>query len=290
MKKSIAIILIVLLILICTNIPSYALGFVVGVKPDQTTVAPGSSVTVVLSLNNMNVGGSGMKVFSCTIDYDENIFEPIERESIAGLNEWKDVSYNTQNKKILLERDTFISSDSEICKITFKVKEGTTAESAQIKIINPSTSNNKMDIDGTGGQVTIALKKLSSGKYEITGDNKIKDIPPNTTLDELKKNLTGGENTTIKDKDGNTISSGNVGTGATVTTSSGDVYTVIVKGDVNGDGKFTTTDISKLKLHLIDLEVLQEPYKTAADVSKDGLISSTDLAKFKKAITGIEEL
>ena len=289
MKRTITITLVALIILIFTNIPSYALGFIVGVKPAQTTVSPGSTVDVTISVNNMNIGGDGMKVFSGILNYDTNIFEEITAKDITGLNSWE-VSYNAETKKILLDRKDFITEDAEICKITFKVKDGVETENTQIKITNPSTSNNRIDIDGTEGQATISLKKLSSGKYEITDDNEIKNVLPNTTVGDLKDNLTGGENTTIKDKDGNTISSGNIGTGSTVTTPSGDVYTVIVKGDLNGDGKFTTTDISKLKLHLIDLEVLQEPYKTAADVSKDGLISSTDLAKFKKAITGIEEL
>ena len=256
MKRTITITLVALIILIFTNIPSYALGFIVGVTPAQTTVSPGSTVDVTISVNNMNIGGDGMKVFSGILNYDTNIFEEITAKDITGLNSWE-VSYNAETKKILLDRKDFITEDAEICKITFKVKDGVETENTQIKITNPSTSNNRIDIDGTEGQATISLKKLSSGKYEITDDNEIKNVLPNTTVGDLKDNLTGGENTIIKDKDGNTISSGNIGTGSTVTTPSGDVYTVIVKGDLNGDGKVTLTDLAQLKLHMVETTLLQ---------------------------------
>ena len=253
MKKSIAITLIALIILIFTNIPSYALGFIVGVTPDKTTVSPGGTVEITISVNNMNIGGDGMKVFAGILDYDTNIFEEVTAKDITGLNDWT-VSYETENKKLLLDRKDFITDDAELCKITLKVKDGVETENAQIKVTSPATSNNRIDIDGTEGKTTISLKKLSSGKYEVTDDNKIKDVLPNTTLEDLKNNLTGGENTTIKDKDGNTISSGSIGTGSTVTTPSGDVYTVIVKGDINGDGKITLTDLSLMKELLLNVK------------------------------------
>lgn len=289
MKRTITITLVALIILIFTNIPSYALGFIVGVKPAQTTVSPGSTVDVTISVNNMNIGGDGMKVFSGILNYDTNIFEEITAKDITGLNSWE-VSYNAETKKILLDRKDFITEDAEICKITFKVKDGVETENTQIKITNPSTSNNRIDIDGTEGQATISLKKLSSGKYEITDDNEIKNVLPNTTVGDLKDNLTGGENTIIKDKDGNTISSGNIGTGSTVTTPSGDVYTVIVKGDLNGDGKVTLTDLAQLKLHMVETTLLQEPYKSSADIDGDGKVTLTDLGKLKRVLAELETL
>ena len=289
MKRTITITLVALIILIFTNIPSYALGFIVGVTPAQTTVSPGSTVDVTISVHTMNIGGDGMKVFSGILNYDTNIFEEITAKDITGLNSWE-VSYNAETKKILLDRKDFITEDAEICKITFKVKDGVETENTQIKITNPSTSNNRIDIDGTEGQATISLKKLSSGKYEITDDNEIKNVLPNTTVGDLKDNLTGGENTIIKDKDGNTISSGNIGTGSTVTTPSGDVYTVIVKGDLNGDGKVTLTDLAQLKLHMVETTLLQEPYKSSADIDGDGKVTLTDLGKLKRVLAELETL
>ena len=289
MKRTITITLVALIILIFTNIPSYALGFIVGVTPVQTTVSPGGAVDVTISVNNMNIGGDGMKVFSGILNYDTNIFEEITAKDITGLNSWE-VSYNAETKKILLDRKDFITTDTELCKITFKVKDGVETENAQIKITSPSTSNNRIDIDGTEGKATISLKKLSSGKYEVTDDNEIKNVLPNTKFDDLKDNWTGGENTIIKDKDGNTISSGNIGTGATVTTPSGDVYTVIVKGDLNGDGKVTLTDLAQLKLHMVETTLLQEPYKSGADIDGDGSVTLTDLGKLKRVLAELETL
>ena len=35
-------------------------------------------------------------------------------------------------------------------------------------------------------------------------------------------------------------------------------YTIISRGDVNGDGKISVTDITKIKKHIIQKEVLQQ--------------------------------
>ena len=61
----------------------------------------------------------------------------------------------------------------------------------------------------------------------------------------------------------------------------------LVKGDLNGDGKLTGTDLLKLKKHIVKLELLPSYYLEAADVNLSGDITSTDLLKLKQAIIGI---
>ena len=58
-------------------------------------------------------------------------------------------------------------------------------------------------------------------------------------------------------------------------------YTAIVIGDENGDGKISVTDIAKIKLHLIEKEILTSSQYIAGDINDDGKISITDLAKIK---------
>lgn len=289
MKKTISIILITLIILMFSNLPTYAMGFTIDLKADKNVVSAGSTISVTVSTNNLNIGGEGMNVFSCLLQYDETMFEKITLEDIKGLNNWS-VSYNAETGKILLDNSNFITVDSELCVITFKVKSNVELESTEIKIADPQTSNNKVDISGTEGTLTVHVKQLASDKYIIDEDNTIKGVSPNTSADELKENLIGGETVTIVDKNGNEINSGDIGTGSVVKTESGEEYTVIVKGDINGDGKVSTTDLSQLKLHVVESKILQDPYKSAGDINLDGKVTITDVAQLKLVIVGNIEL
>ena len=58
-------------------------------------------------------------------------------------------------------------------------------------------------------------------------------------------------------------------------------YKLVVRGDINGDGKVTLTDISRLVFHYNEYEEYQltdAPLK-AADMNYDGKISLTDLSQ-----------
>ena len=54
-----------------------------------------------------------------------------------------------------------------------------------------------------------------------------------------------------------------------------------VKGDIDGDGRLTVNDIALLKLHLIDIELLEGEQLEAADIDGDGRISINDMAQMK---------
>lgn len=289
MRKTISIILIALIVLTFSTLPSYALGFTINMTPDKNTSAAGSEVTITISTNNLNIGGEGMNVFSCFLEYDKSVFEEVTYENIKGLNNWS-VSFNKATGKILLDNSEFITSDSDLCTITLKLKSDLEIENTEVKIKSPQTSNNQIDISGTESSLTIYVKQLTSDKYEIDENNTITGLTPNTSVDELKDNISGGGELIIQDKDGNTITSGNVGTGSTVTTESGEEYTVTVRGDVNGDGQVTITDLSKLKLHVVETALLQEPYVKAGDINLDGNVSITDVAQLKLIIVGTMEL
>ena len=75
-----------------------------------------------------------------------------------------------------------------------------------------------------------------------------------------------------------------IGTGMKLRPSDGKEYKLVVGGDLNGDGKVSITDLSKMKLHLIRKQVLENEYAKAIDMNKDGKYSVTDLSIIKKYI------
>ena len=64
-------------------------------------------------------------------------------------------------------------------------------------------------------------------------------------------------------------------------------YTVIVKGDVDGDGKIFATDYVKVRNHIMGKTSLSEVSLKAADINGDGKIFATDYVKIRNHIMGI---
>ncbi len=67
-----------------------------------------------------------------------------------------------------------------------------------------------------------------------------------------------------------------------------DVEVVILKGDVNGDGKITITDLVMLHLTISGVSTFDEFVNRNADLNGDGKISITDLVMLHLLIAGIE--
>ena len=231
-----------------------------------------------------------MNLVSCILNYDSTIFEEITTESITGLNGWN-LGYDSDEQRILIDRQGYVKEDGQLCKITFKVKSTITEGTTEISITNPQIPSGKLLVEGTGSSATINIKQISSEKYNITEDNKITGVELETTVDNLKNNIVGSENATIKNANGTVLTSdAKIGTGTTIEIPGEEPFTVIVKGDVDGDGVITMLDIAKMQLHAVKIETLQEPYATAADI--DGLngITMLDLAKVLLHYVGIEKI
>lgn len=93
-----------------------------------------------------------------------------------------------------------------------------------------------------------------------------------------------GSSTTILDKDGKAITGNTaVGTGATVICG-GTRYTVVIKGDVNGDGKINISDATLIKRDIQKLSALESVYHDAALLGKSSKTSIVDYTKLKRFI------
>ena len=81
------------------------------------------------------------------------------------------------------------------------------------------------------------------------------------------------------------VTSGLVGTGMTAVSSSATV-TIVVTGDVSGDGKITITDVVKLQKSVVGSASLTGAYAKAGDISGDGKITITDVVQAAQVTVG----
>ena len=136
---------------------------------------------------------------------------------------------------------------------------------------------------------TIVTDKITSDVVEVS-ETEISGVSAGTTTEKLLESCDGGEYCKVY-SDGKEISEDTaVGTGMLLCVMNGDTvvnsYTIIVSGDVNGDGAASITDLLAVKAHLLNKSELTEAYASAADTNGDGSISITDFLQQKAQLLG----
>ncbi len=90
----------------------------------------------------------------------------------------------------------------------------------------------------------------------------------------------------VKDKDGNAVTGDTLlGTGYVIT-KDGEDYTVVILGDVNGDGEVNSTDFMQIRRSFLGTFGLGGASLIAADVNSDGEINSTDFMRIRRHFLG----
>lgn len=124
---------------------------------------------------------------------------------------------------------------------------------------------------GTGGSTGGETPK-PSGNY-LTG------VSPSTSVSAMNSAGYTIYNGSAK------VTSGLVGTGMTAVSSSATV-TIVVTGDVSGDGKITITDVVKLQKSVVGSASLSGAYAKAADINGDGKVTITDVVQAAQVTVG----
>ncbi len=100
-----------------------------------------------------------------------------------------------------------------------------------------------------------------------------------------------GLKVSVYDKNGKVVGIDSVlKTGYTVEAKTGEKYTVIVSGDLDGDGVVDSTDYLKIKGCFCEILILDEVSAKAADVERDGKITVTDYLRIKNHFLGNYDL
>ncbi len=135
--------------------------------------------------------------------------------------------------------------------------------------------------------------QITSGQYTVT-DMELSKVALETTVEAFLRNLNEGTYCKVY-KNGREVAMGAyVGTGMTVQLIVGEEVrqelTILVKGDSNGDGQGTVTDMLSVKAHVLEKSLLQGAALKAADVNGDGSISITDFILLKAHVLGKDSI
>ena len=109
-----------------------------------------------------------------------------------------------------------------------------------------------------------------------------------TVKDVVESDMFSGKVETIN---GTAISSLDtlVGTGDKFTTTDGTEYTIVVYGDVDGNGRINALDALQVEKSNVNMLTLDDVQKEAADVKNDARVNSLDSLAIKRYVVGLSE-
>ena len=267
MKKVVTSAIIFIISIILYISPVHAYGFNLGVETSNDVIVKGGTLTITVSTKNFDFGSQGIDACTGVIEYSTDVFEEITTSDIEGKNGWT-ISYN-KGKILCVPSSGYITEEGDLFSITFKVKDNAPMEETQIAVkdflINDAASGERITTEDVIKKVSV--KSISSNVYKFEGSN-IVGIKPGTKVETFKSNIIG-TGIQVFNQSGTELTTGQiVGTGMTMKSGS-ETYTLIISGDLNGDGQVSATDLSKIKQHLIELRLLEGAYLEAADVDDD---------------------
>ncbi len=135
-----------------------------------------------------------------------------------------------------------------------------------------------------------APSTITSGTFTIS-QNTVSRVPVGTTVSGLLAGIRERDWVTVYKANGTRAAAGDkVATGFRVKLSGGAEWTVIVTGDVNGDGKITATDYVNVKFSVLGKQKLTGVYSRAADVNGDGKITASDYVGIKFHVLGKSQI
>lgn len=138
---------------------------------------------------------------------------------------------------------------------------------------------------------TITKEYVDVSKLEIDKKNYIKKYNVGTTYEEIRKEIDTSGSVKFIDNTGKELENSDIirtGSKVVIELSTGTKeYTIVVYGDINGDGKITMSDLVKSANYLIDETIISEDcYKEAIDVTKDGNVRMSDIIKLSNILIG----
>ena len=130
--------------------------------------------------------------------------------------------------------------------------------------------------------------KIESDEYELDGKYII-GIKQNTDLSKFESTLNANTNYDVYRENIKLSKSDLVITGDKLITEYGEIFYIIVRGDISKDGIITIKDLVKIRKNILELEEFDDLQQRAGNLAKDDVIDIKDLVIIRKIILGIEE-
>ena len=275
----------------------------------DTLVTDNITLTAVYTINQYTVtfdSNGGTSITEQTVDYNGKTTEPTnptkEGYTFKG---WK-LNGNTYDFNTLVTGNITLLAEWEInhYTITFNSDGGTSVTSQTIdyngKATRPTDPTRGgyqfkgWQLDGSlydfdtpiTGNITLTAvwevlsgvlsETLQNNSYTVT-NNLVTGFTVGKTVQEIKNEL---GNDIVIETNNSVISTG------AVIKKNNESFTVVVKGDLTGDGRINSGDLLQMRKHLLEDVILTGAYKEAGIIESNGNIKSLDLLRLRQYLLG----
>jgi len=216
MKKIIAQVIIIILILVCMINTVNAASFKFSATPSKTTVKPGEEIEITLAVSDIDLGGNGMNTIEGFIKYDTNVFEKITSADVTSLNSWA-VTYNDENtdlngKFLGIILSGGVKENQNVAKIKLKVKENIESQPTQITISKIATNDGTNLVEEADKTINIKIEKPQTPQIPDDGNNDDENNGNNGGNTGNAGTNAGDNNQGTDNNNGNTGNNGQAGT------------------------------------------------------------------------------
>jgi uncharacterized protein YjdB len=182
---------------------------------------------------------------------------------------------------------TIVSSNENIVKV----------EDNRLKGINLGTANVTFRTVENNKEVTVPIEVIDQSSFNVSVDNSLKlensyvsKVSPSTKVNDIKAKINTTLNIEVRNKNNVILSDDSaIGTGTNINILDVNnnvvlTYTIIIYGDVDGDGNIKSTDYVKIKNHIMEVSSIKSIELISGDVNRDSKISSSDYVLIKNSI------
>ena len=251
--------------------------------PDSRCTKPADSGSPNNWLKSLTVTG-----YTLTPTFDVNTvndYQLIVGADVASVQ----LSAATVNAKATIKGTGTITLQNGANQVDVQV----TAQNGSVRTYHLTIVRGSLDASGQQPEDTQAGTGTIAFNGSLTVANDLcTGVQPKTDAATFTAQLgaSAGSVVTVLEADGKTPETGAVGTGDVVVVTNGtqtQQFTVIVYGDVNGDGSITALDLLKVQKHILKSTELTGCHLQAANVKKSGTtVTALDLLKLQKHIIG----
>lgn len=173
------------------------------VTTSKTSLKPGDTVVVSVSITNIDQASLGIASFKGVLEYDKSVFEEISMSSFENKNEWNISEYNTNNGQFTVLNSGMVKTNQEMFSVTLKAKENATVGSTIINIKDLMASDTINDIVLSNRSVSVnvlaSVPNSNNNKDVIisngnTVENNISNNVVNNLTNKIESNTTATTN------------------------------------------------------------------------------------------------
>ena len=269
--------------------------------PDETPLPSLGNPNNFLSSLNVNgipVSGfdGGNTNYTVNIPYTENVSVNgslvAGTASVNGFNTFTMVGDEIVHKVEVRAQNGAVRTYNITIKRAANPNQNTTPAPQPNPEPEQNNNNNNEQNNQNNEPKQLNHKEIVSKSGYQTDDTYLSGITYNTGVSTIIENLKKYDNTigvNVKDKNGNSKSSGTVFTGDRVELSTGSetkVLVIVQYGDTNGDGGISAIDLLNVQKIILNRSNLTGAFLKAADTNRDGKVSAIDLLNVQKHILG----